>query len=143
MMSHWTGTILGPGHVCTILFSSDSWNVTHFFLVQQTVHENRIYSLKIICGDNYPDESPIVTFLSRVNLPFVNQTTGEVDKSKLPVLAHWNRNNSLETLLVEMRRYAFVHVFSTTILTISCRGCREMASFNNKKLPQPPEGTMF
>ncbi|KAF9650151.1 UBC-like protein [Thelephora ganbajun] len=102
MMSDWNGTIIGPGH---------------------TVHENRIYSLKIYCGENYPDQPPTIQFLSRVNLPFVSQLDGKVDRNKLPVLADWNRNKSLETVLVEIRR--------------------EMASFNNRKLPQPPEGSMF
>jgi ubiquitin-conjugating enzyme E2 variant len=102
LMSQWNGTIIGPGH---------------------TVHENRIYSLKIVCGESYPDQPPTVQFLSRVNLPFVDQTNGAVNKSRLPVLANWNRNNSMETVLVEIRR--------------------EMASFANRKLPQPPEGSMF
>lgn len=70
----------------------------------QTVHENRIYSLKITCGEHYPEQPPTVQFISRVNLPFVSQTDGKVDPSKLPVLAHWNRNNSIETVLVEIRR---------------------------------------
>ncbi|KAH9849896.1 UBC-like protein [Lenzites betulinus] len=102
MMSHWNGTIIGPGH---------------------TVHENRIYSLKITCGENYPDRPPTVQFISRVNLPFVSQIDGQVDTTRLPVLAHWHRNHSIETVLVEIRR--------------------EMASANNRKLPQPPEGTTF
>ncbi|KAJ4479050.1 UBC-like protein [Lentinula aciculospora] len=102
MMTNWTGTIIGPGH---------------------TVHENRIYSLKISCGSKYPDSPPVIQFISKVNLPFVNQTNGEVDPSKLPVLREWNRDKTLESLLVEMRR--------------------EMASFNNRKLPQPPEGSTF
>ena len=71
----------------------------------QTVHENRIYSLKITCGTGYPDAPPTVQFISRVNLPFVNQLNGGVDPYKLPVLANWNRNNSIETVLVEIRRY--------------------------------------
>ncbi len=71
----------------------------------QTVHENRIYSLKIYCGDTYPDLPPAVQFISRVNLPFVNQVDGKVDRAKLSVLANWNRNHSIETLLVEIRRY--------------------------------------
>jgi len=102
MMSNWNGTIIGPGH---------------------TVHENRIYNLRIECGDNYPDAPPTIHFLSRVNLPFVSQVNGKVDQAKLPVLANWTRNSSLETVLVEIRR--------------------EMASFNNRKLPQPPEGSTF
>jgi len=102
MMSHWNGTIIGPGH---------------------TVHENRIYSLKIDCGEGYPDVPPVVQFISRVNLPFVNQTNGKVDPTKLPVLTSWSRNNSIETILVEIRR--------------------EMGSFNNRKLPQPPENSTF
>jgi ubiquitin-conjugating enzyme E2 variant len=43
-----------------------------------------------------------------VNLPFVSQTDGKVDRTKIPVLANWTRNNSLETLLVEMRRYVSI-----------------------------------
>jgi len=101
-MSNWIGTIIGPGH---------------------TVHENRIYSIKVCCGKNYPDKPPDVKFSSRVNLPFVSQVNGKVDPTKLPVLVNWTHKNSLETLLVEIRR--------------------EMGSFNNRKLPQPPEGTTF
>ncbi|KAG6914820.1 Ubiquitin-conjugating enzyme spm2 [Tephrocybe rancida] len=102
MMSNWNGTIIGPGH---------------------TVHENRIYSLKITCGPNYPNSPPQVQFLSRVNLPFVSQMDGKVDPSKIAVLSSWSSNSSIEYLLVEIRK--------------------EMASFNNRKLPQPPEGSMF
>ncbi|KDQ51056.1 hypothetical protein JAAARDRAFT_41522 [Jaapia argillacea MUCL 33604] len=102
LMSNWNGTIIGPGH---------------------TVHENRIYSLKINCGLDYPDRPPTIQFISRVNLPFVNQVDGKVESSRLPVLAHWGRHFSIETILVEIRK--------------------EMASASNRKLPQPPEGTTF
>ena len=70
----------------------------------QTVHENRIYSLKITCDENYPDSRPIVKFLSRVNLPFVNQQNGDVNAAELPVLRDWNRSKSIETVLVEIRK---------------------------------------
>ncbi|TCD65855.1 E2 ubiquitin-conjugating protein mms2 [Steccherinum ochraceum] len=102
MMSNWNGTIIGPGH---------------------TVHENRIYSLKITCGESYPERPPNVQFVSRINLPFVSATDGKVDPTKLPVLAHWSRNSSIETVLIEIRK--------------------EMATFNNRKLPQPQEGSVF
>lgn len=68
------------------------------------MHENRIYSLKITCGESYPDAPPVVQFLSRVNLPFVNQLDGKVDPSKLPVLAVWSRASSIENVLVEIRK---------------------------------------
>lgn len=105
------------------------------------MHENRIYSLKITCGEHYPEQPPIIQFISRVNLPFVNQVDGRVDPAKLPVLAHWNRNSSIETVLVEIRRCAVSKSSHACQLTVAL--CREMASFSNRKLPQPPEGTTF
>ncbi|KAI8906566.1 ubiquitin-conjugating enzyme/RWD-like protein [Powellomyces hirtus] len=100
MMSNWNGTIIGPGH---------------------TVHENRIYSLKITCGPDYPDRPPTVSFLSKVNLPAVNQKTGKVER--LSCLDSWKRQYTIETVLAELRR--------------------EMANPSNKKLAQPAEGTFF
>lgn len=57
MMSDWNGTILGPAH---------------------SVHENRIYSLRITCGPTYPDVPPVLQFTSRINLPCVDPTSGKV-----------------------------------------------------------------
>lgn len=57
VMSNWNGTIIGPGH---------------------SVHQNRIYSLKIHCGESYPDSPPTIWFLTRINLPAVNQQNGKV-----------------------------------------------------------------
>lgn len=57
VMSNWNGTIVGPGH---------------------TVHQNRIYSLRITCGPQYPDVAPEVWFLTKVNMPSVNPTNGKV-----------------------------------------------------------------
>ncbi|KAK3056299.1 E2 ubiquitin-conjugating protein mms2 [Extremus antarcticus] len=102
LMTNWNGTILGPPH---------------------SVHENRIYSLKIHCGSEYPDKPPEVTFISKVNLPCVDQRTGKVDLGKLPSIAVWKRDFTMETILIELRRF--------------------MAAPANKKLPQPAEGTNF
>ena len=44
----------------------------------QSVHENRIYSVKIHCGSDYPDIPPDVTFISKVNLPCVDGRHGKV-----------------------------------------------------------------
>lgn len=101
-MSQWIGTILGPSH---------------------SVHENRIYSLKIYCDETYPDQPPSIHFLSKINLPCVNPQTGRVEPERLPCLSNWKRDHTLETILMALRR--------------------EMALPDNKKLPQPPEGTVF
>jgi ubiquitin-conjugating enzyme E2 variant len=100
-MTKWTGTIIGPGHVRSLILEVVTYRLTIYV---QTVHENRIYSLQITCGENYPDKPPEVKFISRVNLPFVNGGNGKVDPSKLPTLANWTRNGTLETLLTEIRR---------------------------------------
>ncbi|KAJ9651870.1 E2 ubiquitin-conjugating protein mms2 [Neophaeococcomyces mojaviensis] len=102
MMSNWNGTILGPPH---------------------SVHENRIYSVNIHCDSDYPDKPPVLQFVSKVNLPCVDARNGKVDPSKLPCLANWKRDYTMETVLIELRRY--------------------MALPQHKKLPQPPEGTTF
>ncbi|RIA98114.1 ubiquitin-conjugating enzyme/RWD-like protein [Glomus cerebriforme] len=101
-MSDWNGTIIGP---------------------TGTIHENRIYSLKLYCDDNYPNNPPTVHFISRINLPCVNQHTGKVEPSRLGCLSQWKSSNSLEDILLDLRR--------------------EMANPVNKKLPQPPEGSTF
>lgn len=51
-------------------------------LSAQSVHENRIYTLTIECGEEYPDKAPIVNFLTRINLPCVDGT-GKVGKDIL------------------------------------------------------------
>ncbi|KAF1356818.1 ubiquitin-conjugating enzyme/RWD-like protein [Delphinella strobiligena] len=101
-MTNWNGTILGPPH---------------------SVHENRIYSLKIRCGENYPDTPPEVTFVSKVNAPCVDSHNGKVDLRQLPAIAQWKRDFTMETVLIEIRKY--------------------LAAPAHKKLPQPPEGQSF
>ncbi|KAI8987202.1 ubiquitin-conjugating enzyme/RWD-like protein [Pilobolus umbonatus] len=101
LMHNWHATILGAPH---------------------SVHENRIYSLQIFCGDDYPNSPPSLQFVSRINLPSVNPQNGKVEPNRLPCLANWRNNYTLETVLTELRR--------------------EMATVG-RKLIQPPEGTNF
>lgn len=37
-----------------------------------------MYSLKIDCGQRYPDDAPNVRFLSRINMNCINSATGAV-----------------------------------------------------------------
>ena len=81
-MTYWNGTILGPPHLN---------------------HENRIYSLNIICDENYPDKPPIVTFVSKINLPCVD-SNGKVLVDEFDTLKNWKRSYTMETILLELRK---------------------------------------
>jgi len=73
-------------------------------------------------GQKYPVEPPKVRFISRVNMAYVNQSTGVVE-NQLPALSGWNRNQSIESVLVGIR---------------NC-----MSLPQNRKLPQPPDGSEY
>ncbi|GBE59249.1 ubiquitin-conjugating enzyme [Babesia ovata] len=89
---------------------------------QRTVFENRIYCLEVYCGEQYPDVPPVVKFLTRINLPGVDQS-GNVMASHFPGLKNWKRTSSIETVLVDIRRH--------------------MAMPANRRLPQPEEGDCY
>ncbi|KAG6517024.1 hypothetical protein ZIOFF_020401 [Zingiber officinale] len=101
-MRSWTGTIIGP---------------------HNTVHEGRIYQLKLFCDKDYPEKPPSVRFHSRVNMTCVNPDTGVVDPRKFAVLGNWQRDYTMEYILTQLKK--------------------EMATSHNRKLVQPPEGTCF
>jgi ubiquitin-conjugating enzyme E2 variant len=101
LMRNWTGTIIGPSN---------------------TPHDGRIYTLKITCGEKYPERPPLVRFHTRVNMTCV-LTDGRVDPRGFHILSQWNGNYTLETILAELRR--------------------EMGSSHNRKLSQPPEGATY
>lgn len=102
MMKHWTGTIIGP---------------------PGTVHDCRIYTLAIECGESYPEEPPEVTFVTRVHMNGVDDR-GRLDTVNFGPMKHWNsKTSTLETLLTDIRR--------------------EMAQPHNRKLSQPPEGSCY
>ncbi|GMN38471.1 hypothetical protein TIFTF001_007704 [Ficus carica] len=98
-MQSWTGTIIGPPN---------------------TVHEGRIYQLKLFCGKDYPDNPPTVRFQTRINMTCVNQESGMVEPSLFPMLANWQREYTMEDMLTQLKK--------------------EMMSPQNRKLAQPPEG---
>ncbi|KAG5240512.1 Ubiquitin-conjugating enzyme E2 variant 1A [Salix suchowensis] len=77
----------------------------------KTVHEGRIYQLKLFCGKDYPDNPPSVRFQTRINM---------VEPSLFPMLANWQRECTMEDILTQLKK--------------------EMMAPQNRKLSQPPEG---
>ncbi|KAL6637713.1 hypothetical protein ACP70R_025285 [Stipagrostis hirtigluma subsp. patula] len=97
-MRSWTGTIIGPPN---------------------TVHEGRIYQLKLFCDTDYPDKPPTVRFQTRINMTCVNEETGLVEPSLFPMLGNWQREYTMEDILTSLKR--------------------EMSTPQNRRLHQPHE----
>ncbi|XP_022097828.1 ubiquitin-conjugating enzyme E2 variant 2-like [Acanthaster planci] len=87
-----------------------------------TPYEGRVYSLMLRCGQKYPDVPPSVRFITRINLTGVG-AQGLVDDRFYFVLAKWQRSYTIKTVLTDIKR--------------------KMALQENRKLPQPPEGSVY
>uniref|UniRef100_A0A7S2GWN6 UBC core domain-containing protein n=1 Tax=Alexandrium andersonii TaxID=327968 RepID=A0A7S2GWN6_9DINO len=90
------------------------WNGTIFGPID-TAFDNRIYSLQLTCGPQYPDAPPEVKFTSPIRMTCV-EADGQV-KPTWGILSAWRREYTMETVLEQLRR--------------------EMASSANRRLPQP------
>jgi len=100
-LKHWSGMIIGP---------------------PRSAFENRMYNLRIECGNNYPDQPPVLRFTTRINMNCVG-STGQVDSRAVPVLSRWSRDYTIKTVLTDLRRL--------------------MVLKENVKLSQPPENSTY
>lgn len=60
-----------------------------------TVHENRIYSLRLFCDHNYPERPPTVKFESRVNMTCVKCAAAPSLPSPCSTLLDFSRPGSI------------------------------------------------
>ena len=101
-LKDWNGTIIGP---------------------DGTAFADRVYSLAIHAGMDYPYVAPQVRFLAPcVNLPCVDQQTGEILES-LPSLQNWDRSKGIESIMRDLKR--------------------AMTQPDNRRLRQPPEQSVY
>ena len=76
------------------------WNAS-IIGIQNTNIGDRIYQLKVICHENFPEQAPEVYFKSKMKMKYVNQSTGKVELSKF---MKWNRKLSIHDALVAIRK---------------------------------------
>jgi len=101
-LSTWQCTILGPSN---------------------SPVENRIISLLITVGPNYPQVKPEVQFQTKLNYPWLS-VDGKLVESKCEgTLKAWNKTHRLESVLVQLRLM--------------------IANRQYSKLAQPPEGATY
>ena len=86
-LSTWVGTILGmPG----------------------TRFDGRMVSVKFYCGNNYPKQPPTVSFITKVNLPFVDDS-GNVITNQFPLLKNWSPSTTILKILIDISKLMQKH----------------------------------
>ena len=80
LLTSWTATIVGPPN---------------------TVFSDRIFTLHLRCGENYPNSPPVVKFKTQIKLSCVGK---EGMVSNLPCLKYWNFKYRIQTVLSEIRK---------------------------------------
>jgi len=186
-MTHWSGTIIGPGHVgfyfpddtgshfpyhhikWLSFFTSDFCNCHHntdllsrlFTKTGYTVSESNAARNILM---NHPSSS---LPLALIYLSWTKQTAWLIHPSCLYwrignthhawrtcwlvsdgmlllfVIMVSTQNSKLVPIVISCCWMALDHWFRLSLILILSFLSREMASFHNRKLPQPPEGSTF
>ena len=84
--------------------------------------DGRFYELQLECTQEYPQKPPKVKFITKVNMPFVDQSSGFIKPNSLNILRNLNRDCTLESYLTAIR---------------------DELKNNLSKFKQPPEGSKF
>lgn len=76
------------------------WNAS-IIPIQNTPIGTRFYQVKMITGQGYPWDPPFMTFIQKVQLPFVDPD-GTVQITKIPNFT-WDREKTMLELLIAIR----------------------------------------
>ena len=68
------------------------------------MHDAKIYTLRIYCGEGYPKAAPEVYFVTKVNMGCVNASNGKVEPRAFAGLGQWTAASTMETMLKDLRR---------------------------------------
>ncbi|RDW94147.1 E2 ubiquitin-conjugating protein MMS2 [Aspergillus mulundensis] len=129
MMSNWNGTVLGPPHLTSASRDNRASTRTGYTASTFIAVPNTPIALRLCSSSRASTSHALMPTRARFDLLNTEQTVAgkangsQVDPAKLPCLAQWKRDYTMETVLIELRRY--------------------MALPQHKKLPQPPEGSTF
>ncbi|KAI3378648.1 hypothetical protein SNEBB_010889 [Seison nebaliae] len=96
--------------ICTIIGPSN----TNF--------RERIYTLKVVCDETYPQKAPTVRFAHRINLQGVN-TDGTLNSHNFKSLRKWTKDSCIRDILVDIKE--------------------TMLKRENAKLTQPPDSSTY
>lgn len=79
-LSDWLATVIGP---------------------QGTQIGERIYTVKVHCGENYPNVPPSVTFITRINMAHIDGN-GVVTRA-CPAISNWTPSKTIFDVLCSLR----------------------------------------
>ena len=79
---------------------------------------DRIISLMLLCGPDYPAVPPRVKFQTKLNFPFIS-ASGDLVLDKLPTRLPWDRSCRIEKLLVEVKAVLTLTRTPTLTLTLT------------------------
>lgn len=121
---------VGDGTISWGLESDDDNTLTNWICTIlgpiKSPFENRLYTLKVTCGEQYPKKPPTIRFVTKVKMSCVVDSgphVGMIDPMKVDLLKNWDERYTIRVALESIKK--------------------QMVAKENIKLSQPPEGTSF
>jgi ubiquitin-conjugating enzyme E2 variant len=78
-----------------------SWNCSLIGWPNSSL-DGRLYTLKVVCSELYPDVPPAIRFISKINMHGVDQKTGVVSPS---LFTGWTRQSTIASAMCLIRNH--------------------------------------